>query len=234
MKTLTFSQALHIVAFLVAALLAKFVDAQVPDTLYYEPFTFVTDAETSGTSDSQSYLIMYESKTLPNSQLSVVAPIDKLMDSTQVAEYAFNIIYRNENLNWLDAARLMQREKLARLYAPVNTIIRDMYGYGFFVMTRQKFGGGYEGKWIARVNGGNIIWFTVDAFMNATETNQDWSAKEGARTGKILVYTENRCKVQSFFPEIDQRDYFNKELDSDFFVVESNSNKVILRKIQGL
>ena len=117
MKTLTFSQALHIVAFLVAALLAKFVDAQVPDTLYYEPFTFVTDAETSGTSDSQSYLIMYESKTLPNSQLSVVAPIDKLMDSTQVAEYAFNIIYRNENLNWLDAARLMQREKLARLYA---------------------------------------------------------------------------------------------------------------------
>jgi len=234
MKTLTFYQALHIVAFLVIALISKVTKAQVPDTLYYEPFTFITDAETSGTSDSQAYLIMYESKTLPNSQLSVVQPIDKLMDSTQVAEYAFNIIYRNENLNWLDAARLMQREKLARLYAPVNTIIRDMYGYGFFVMTRQKFGGGYEGKWIARVNGGNIIWFTVDKFMNATETNQDWSEKEGARTGKILVYTENRCKVQSFFPEIDQRDYFNKELDSDFFVVESNGNKVILRKIQGL
>ena len=234
MKTLTFTQALHILTFIVIAIISKTVKGQVPDTLYYEPFTFITDAETSGTSDSQQYLIMYESKTLPNSQLSVVQPIDKLMDSTQVAEYAFNIIYRNENLNWLDAARLMQREKLARLYAPVNTIIRDMYGYGFFVMTRQKFGGGYEGKWIARVNGGNIIWFTVDRFMNATETNQDWSEKEGARTGKILVYTENRCKVQSFFPEIDQRDYFNKELDSDFFVVESNGNKVILRKIQGL
>ena len=57
MKTLTFYQALHIVAFLVIALIAKVTKAQVPDTLYYEPFTFI-DAETSGTSDSQQYLIL--------------------------------------------------------------------------------------------------------------------------------------------------------------------------------
>jgi hypothetical protein len=234
MKTITFRHALEIVLFVVIAIIAKATKAQVPDTIYYQPFTFIDDATTNGTSDSQTYLMVYESKTLPNSGVNVIEPIDKLMDSAQVADYAFNIIYRNENLNWLDAARLMKREKLSRLYAPVNTIIRDMYGYGFFVMTRQKFGSGYEGKWIARVNGGDIIWFTVDRFMNATETNQDWSEKENARTGKILVYTENRCKVQSFFPEIDQRDYFNKELDSDFFVVESNGNKVILRKIRGL
>jgi len=232
MKTLTFTQALHILTFIVIAIISKTVKGQVPDTLYYEPFTFITDAETSDTLDSQQYLIMYESKTLPNSQLSVVAPIDKLMDSTQVAEYAFNIIYRNENLNWLDAARLMQREKLAKLYAPVNTIIRDMYGYGFFVMTRQKFGGGYEGKWIARVNGGNIIWFTVDAFMNLTETEMNWTPKENGRSGKILVYTENRCKVQNFFPEADIRDYYNKELDSDFFVAETNGNRIIMRKVK--
>jgi hypothetical protein len=232
MKTLTFYQALHIVAFLVIALIAKVTKAQVPDTLYYEPFTFVTEATTSGTLDSQSYLIMYESKTLPNSQLSVVQPIDKLMDSSQVAEYAFNIIYRNENLNWLDAARLMQREKLARLYAPVNTIIRDMYGYGFFVMTRQKFGSGYEGKWIARVNGGDIIWFTVDRFMNATETEMNWTLKEDGRKGRILVYTENRCKVQNFFPEANVRDYYNKELDSEFFVSETNGNRIIMRKVR--
>ena len=234
MKTITFRHALEIVLFIVIAIIAKATKAQVPDTIYYQPFTFIADAETNGTSDSQTYLMVYESKTLPNSGVNVIEPIDKLMDSAQVADYAFNIIYRNENLNWLDAARLMKREKLSRLYAPVNTIIRDMYGYGFFVMTRQKFGGGYEGKWIARVNGGDIIWFTVDRFMNATETNQDWSEKENARTGRILVYTENRCKVQSFFPEIDQRDYFNKELDSNFYVTDSEGNKVIIRKIQGL
>jgi len=233
MKTaFTFRQTLEIVMFIIIVLFSKSLKSQVPDSIYYVPFTFTTE-ETVDTSDSQAFII-YESKILPNTGVMTFEAIDKVMDSTQVSEYAFNLIYRNENLNWLDAARLMKREKLARLYAPVNTIIRDMYGYGFFVMTRLKFGSGYEGKWIARVNGGDIIWFTVDRFMNATETNQDWSAKEGARTGKILVYTENRCKVQSFFPEIDQRDYFNKELDSDFFVVESNGNKVILRKIQGL
>jgi len=229
MKTaFTFKQALEIVMFIIIVLFSKALKSQVPDSIYYVPFTFTTEE-----TDSQAFIV-YESKILPNTGVMTFEAIDKVMDSIQVSEYAFNLIYRNENLNWLDAARLMKREKLARLYAPVNDIIREMEGYGFFVMTRQKFGSGYEGKWIARVNGGNIIWFTVDAFMNATETNQDWSAKDGARTGKILVYTENRCKVQSFFPEIDQRDYFNKELDSDFFVVESNGNKVILRKIQGL
>jgi len=165
-------------------------------------------------------------------KIPIIKPIDELMDSSQVAEYAFNLIYENEYLNWVDAARLMDREKSARLYAPVNNIIRDMYGYGFFVMTRQKFGGGYEGKWIARVNGGDIIWFTVDAFMNLTETEMDWTPKENGRTGKILVYTENRCKVQSFFAEADQRDFFNKQFDSPFYVSETNGNRIILRKVR--
>jgi hypothetical protein len=200
--------------------------------LYYEPFTFVTDAETTGTSDSQSGFIIYTSSTLSNSKIPIIKPIDELMDSSQVAEYAFNLIYENEYLNWVDAARLMDREKSARLYAPVNTIIRDMYGYGFFVMTRKKFGDGYEGKWIARVNGGDIIWFTVDRFMNATETEMNWTPKENGRKGRILVYTENRCKVQNFFPEANVRDYYNKELDSEFFVAETNGNRIIMRKVR--
>ena len=226
MKTLTFAQALHIVAFLVIALIAKVTKAQVPDTLYYESHTVITEEDTS------SGFILYTSATLANSKIPIIKPIDELMDSSQVAEYAFNLIYENEYLNWVDAARLMDREKSARLYAPVNTIIRDMYGYGFFVMTRKKFGSGYEGKWIARVNGGDIIWFTVDSFMNLTETEMNWTPKENGRSGKILVYTENRCKVQNFFPEADIRDYYNKELNSDFFVAETNGNRIIMRKVR--
>ena len=226
MKTLTFRQALHIVAFLVAALFAKFVQGQIPDTLYYEPHTVITEEDTS------SGFILYTSATLANSKIPIIKPIDELMDSSQVAEYAFNLIYENEYLNWVDAARLMDREKSARLYAPVNNIIRDMYGYGFFVMTRQKFGRGYEGKWIARVNGGDIIWFTVDRFMNLTETEMNWTPKENGRSGKILVYTENRCKVQSFFTEANQRDFFNKQFDSPFYVSETNGNRIILRKVR--
>ena len=231
MKTLfTFRQALEIVMFIIIVLFSKALKSQVPDSIYYVPFTFTTE-ETTGTLDSQAFIV-YESKILPNTGVMTFEAIDKVMDSAQVAEYAFNIIYRNENLNWLDAARLMQREKLQKLYAPVNSIIRDMEGYGFFVMTRLKFGSGYEGKWIARVNGGNIIWFTVDRLMNATETNQDWTVKDGGRTGKFLLYTENRCKLQNFFTEADNRDYFNKEFNSNFFVTETNGNRIILRKIR--
>jgi len=231
MKTeFTFRQALEIVMFIIIALFAKSLDAQVPDSIYYVPFTFATD-ETVGASDSQAFIV-YESKTLPNTGLMTFEAIDKAMDSMQVSEYAFNLIYRNENLNWLDAARLMKREKLARLYAPVNDIIRDMEGYGFFVKTRLKFGDGFEGRWIARINGGDIIWLEVDRLMNVTETTMQGEPIEGGRTGKMLIYTENRFKVQNVFNDvIDFREYWNKELDTPFFVIESNGNKVVMRKI---
>jgi len=231
MKTLfTFRQALEIVMFIIIVLFSKSLKSQVPDSIYYVPFTFTIE-DTVGTLDSQAFII-YESKILPNTGVMTFEAIDKVMDSTQVSEYAFNLIYRNENLNWLDAARLMKREKLARLYAPVNDIIREMEGYGFFVKTRLKFGDGFEGRWIARINGGDIIWLEVDRFMNATETEMNWTPKENGRKGRILVYTENRCKVQNFFPEANVRDYYNKELDSEFFVAETNGNRIIMRKVR--
>ena len=231
MKTaFTFRQALEVVMFIMIVLFSKALKSQVPDSIYYVPFTFTTE-ETVGTLDSQAFIV-YESKILPNTGVMTFEAIDKIMDSTQVSEYAFNLIYRNENLNWLDAARLMKREKLARLYAPVNDIIRSMEGYGFFVKTRLKFGDGFEGRWIARINGGDIIWLKVDRLMNVTETTMQGEVIEGGRTGKMLIYTENRFKVQTLFNEvIDFRDYWNKELDSDFFVIESEGNKVIMRKI---
>ena len=226
----TFRQALEIVMFIIIALFAKSLKGQVPDSIYYVPFTFTIES-TTGTLDSQAFIV-YESKTLPNTGVMTFEAIDKTMDSIQVSEYAFNLIYRNENLNWLDAARLMKREKLARLYAPVNDIIREMEGYGFFVKTRLKFGDSFEGRWIARINGGDIIWLKVDRLMNVTETTMQGEAIENGRTGKMLIYTENRFKVQTLFNDvIDFRDYWNKELDSDFFVIESEGNKVIMRKI---
>ena len=111
MKTLFgFKEVTQIVIFIIIAIFAKYAKGQVPDTIYYQPFTYITDTETTGTADSQFAFMVYESKILPNTGVKTIEPIDKVMDSTQVAEYAFNIIYRNENLNWLDAARLMQRE----------------------------------------------------------------------------------------------------------------------------
>ena len=68
--------------------------------------------------------------------------------------------------------------------------------------------------------------------MNVTETTMQGDPIENGRIGKMLIYTENRFKVQTLFNDvIDFRDYWNKELDSDFFVIESDGNKVIMRKI---
>ena len=68
--------------------------------------------------------------------------------------------------------------------------------------------------------------------MNVNETTMQGEPIEGGRTGKMLIYTENRYKVQNLFNDvIDFRNYWNKELDSDFFVIESEGNKVIMRKI---
>ena len=93
-------------------------------------------------------------------------------------------------------------------------------------------GGGFEGRWIAPIIGGDIIWLAAARLMNATDTTMQGEVVEGGRKGKILIYTENRFKVQTLFNDvIDFREYWNKELDSDFFVIEFEGNKVIMRKI---
>ena len=227
MKTaFTFRQALEVVMFIIIALFSKALKSQVPDSIYYVPFTFTTEE-----TDSQAFIV-YESKILPNTGVMTFAAIDKVMDSTQVSEYAFNLIYRNENLNWLDAARLMKREKLSRLYAPVNDIIREMEGYGFFVKTRQMYGKQFEGRWIARINGGDIIWLKVDQFMNIKETTQRGEEIENGREGRFLLYTNQRVKVTGLLDDvIDFREYWNKDRDTPFWVMDKGVNRVMLRKI---
>ena len=65
MKTaFTFRQALEIVMFIMIVLFSKALKSQVPDSIYYVPFTFTIE-ETTGTLDSQVFIV-YESKILPN------------------------------------------------------------------------------------------------------------------------------------------------------------------------
>jgi hypothetical protein len=158
--------------------------------------------------------------------------IDRLMDSSEVAEYAFDMILRVEEDNYIDATRLKERENLARLYAPVNDIIRDMLGYGFFVKTREMFGSAFEGRWIARINGGDIIWLNVDEFMRVTETTQRGEEIENGREGRFLLYTNTRMKVTGLLDDvIDFRDYWNKERNTPFWFYDNGINRVMLRKI---
>jgi len=249
-----FKQALEIVMFLIIALMAKTLKGQIPDTLYYQQLaidttitenvetiigTIVTtvdsvevityDTTTLTTYDTTltTKYLLYQARTLDNTGVSIAEPFDISMTGEQVANYAFDLIYRNEQANWMDAARLMKREKLARLYAPVNQIIRDMNGYGFFVMTRMKFIDQYEGTWVAN-EGNNLTYFTIDDRGRIAESDRFGVAIEGGKTSNINIYTEKRFKITNYFESITNQTYFNKQIDNDVYI----GGSIILRKIR--
>ena len=202
---------------------------QVPDTIYYQPFTLIETEESAGTSDSGLFIV-YESKTLPNSLYKFNYPIDKAMTGQEVADYVFNLIYRNENLNWLDEARVQQRIRANRLMPIANEIIKDFIGYGYYPYSRQKFIAQFQG--IYRVVGVNrsIEHLLIRANGTIAECDADGVVLEGGKTGAIQILTENRFRVVSYFG--DSVVVFNKELDTPFFF--STLAQTRIRKIKTI
>jgi len=203
--------------------------AQVPDTIYYEPFTLIETEESTGISDSGLFIV-YESKTLQNSQYKFNYPIDKAMTGQEVADYVFNLIYRNENLNWLDEARVQQRLRANRLMPVANEIIKDFIGYGYYPYSRTKFIAQYQG--IYRVIGLNksIEHLLIRANGTIAECDADGVLLENGKTGSIQILTENRFRVVSYFGE--NVVVFNKELDTPFFF--STLAQTRIRKIKTI
>ena len=203
--------------------------AQVPDTIYYQPFKLIETEESIGTSDSGFYIV-YESKTLPNSLYKFNYPIDKAMTGQEVADYVFNLIYRNENLNWLDEARVQQRLRANRLMPIANEIIKDFVGYGYYPYARQKFIAQFQG--IYRVVGVNrsIEHLLIRANGTMAECDADGVVLENGKTGSIQILTENRFRVVSYFG--DSVVVFNKELDTPFFF--STLAQTRIRKIKTI
>lgn len=200
---------------------------QIPDTIYYAPFTY-TDTETTGTSDSQLY-ILFEAKTLPNTLYKMPQPIDKAMTGTEVADYVFNLIYRYENLNWLDEARLQQRIKSNTLMPYVNEIIKDFKGFGYYLYSREKFINSIQGVYLIRERGKVAPeYMLIRANGTIAQCDETGTVIVGGKTGSIQILTENRFRVVSYFGE--NVAFFNKELDTPFFF--SNQAQVRIRKIK--
>jgi hypothetical protein len=202
--------------------------SQIPDTIYYAPFTY-TGEETTGTSDSQLY-ILFEAKTLPNTLLKLPQPIDKAMTRTEIAEYVFNLVYRYENLNWLDEARIQQRQKSNSLMQPINKIMQDFTGVGYFPNARQKFIAGLQGVYIVRNPNRTTEYFLIRQNATIVECTEDGTAIIGGKTGSIQILTENRFRITSYFGAEAGTATFNKELDTPFFF--SNQAQVRIRKIK--
>ena len=200
--------------------------AQIPDTIYYAPFTF-TDNETSGTSDSQLY-ILFEAKTLPNTLYKLPQPIDKAMTGSELADYVFNLIYRYENLNWLDEARIQQRVKSNSLMPTINKIMQDFTGFGYYPNARNKFINGLQGVYIIRGINRTTEYMLIRANGTITECDETGTVIVGGKTGSVQILTENRFRVVSYFGETVA--FFNKELDTPFFF--SNQVQMRIRKIK--
>lgn len=201
--------------------------AQIPDTIYYAPFTF-TGEETTGTSDSQLY-ILFEAKTLPNTLMKLPQPIDKAMTGTEIADYVFNLIYRYENLNWLDESRIQQRIKSNSLMPYVNEIIKDFKGYGYYPYSREKFINSIQGVYLIRERGKIAPeYMLIRANGTIAECDETGTVITGGKTGSIQILTENRFRVISYFGQ--DVAFFNKELDTPFFF--SNQMQLRIRKIK--
>jgi hypothetical protein len=199
--------------------------AQIPDTIYYAPFTY-TGEETTGSSDSQLY-ILFEAKTLPNTLMKLPQPIDKAMTGTEIADYVFNLIYRYENLNWLDEARIQQRQKSNSLMPTVNKIMQDLSGQGYFITARQKFINGIQGVYVVRQPQRALEYFLIRANGNVAQCDENGSVIEGGKTGQVQIFTENRFRLMTYFGD---NIIYNKELDTQFFY--SSLNRI--RKIKEL
>lgn len=199
--------------------------SQIPDTIYYAPFTY-TDTETAGTSDSQLY-ILFEAKTLPNTLYKLPQPIDKAMTGSEVADYVFNLIYRYENLNWLDEARIQQRVKSNGLMPTVNKIMQDMTGQGYFITAREKFINSYQGVYAIRQPQKSLEYFIIRSNGAILECDENGQVIENGKRGAIQIFTENRFRIVNYY---DAPITYNKELDTPFFY--STLNRI--RKIKQL
>ncbi len=198
--------------------------AQIPDTIYYTLY----QAPTLGS--SESFYVVYEGKTLPNTLLTIPQPIDKAMTGNEVAEYVFNLIYRYENMNWLDEARVQQRIKANNLMPIANKIIQDFTGSGYYPFARNKFIGQFQGVYrVAAVNK-SVEHFLIRANGTIVQCQEDGTVISGGKTGAIQILTENRFRIASYFGAEIGLATFNKELDSSFFF--SNQAQVRIRKIK--
>jgi hypothetical protein len=203
------------------------VYSQIPDTIYYQPFTFLEGVQSFGTSDSQTY-ILYESKTLPNTLLQFPQPIDKVMTAKEVSDYVFNLIYRFENLNWLDEARIQRRQKSNTLMPTINKILQDFTGFGYFPNARQKFINNFQGVYIIRNVNKTVEYFLIRQNGTIVECLQDGQIIENGKTGSIQILTENRFRVVSYFGQ--EIITFNKELDTPFYF--TNQAQIKIRKLK--
>lgn len=207
------------------------VFSQVPDTIYFKTYdggsVVLGLVGSSGTSEFvEPMYVVYEGKHFPNLNTTVESPVDKKFTKAELISYLTNTIYRNENLNWLDEARLIERKKLDNLYPMVNSMLSALDSEGFHKLMTEKFSSQFVGVWKLDVDG-EVTYLKFEETGLVFVCDEFGEIVSGQTPGSFLVKTENRFIVTGL--DVIEATTFNKVLSGSYF--SDNKLTKLLSKI---
>lgn len=162
------------------------LSAQIPDTIWIESLTDTTFAVAIGTMNKA------------NDRLNITY-VDQVFDSAGVANFAYQRIAENEDVQRQADLIKMKADVLTRLYGDVNSILQDFTGAGYLPTSFEKSYTTYIGYYQARINQSQAL-FQLKADGTAVEVNAQGQEVQNGFSGTWDVINKNRWRLKDFFP----------------------------------
>lgn len=200
----------------------------IPSSISLKSFSYNRNITPLGVSESfisePSLYVVYEGIYYPNIDTIIEQPVDKIMTPNDIINYMYNLIYRAENGNWMDEARIISRNKLKGLVSSVNTFLTQLSGNTYFEMTKSKYGYLYEGVWSVEY-GDTSEYLLLRNDGNVVECDILGDEVQNGKKGTYNILTENRFELNDYFPQslYPYISVFNREYNTQYFSI-TNSN----------
>lgn len=193
----------------------------VPDTIFVEALTDTT------------FLIAVGERNRNNSKLNI-RYIDNVFDSSGVANFAYNRIEENENLQWNADKIKLKADALTALYGDVNGILQAFTGAGYLAGAFERHSLSYIGYYRA-TRGATQSFFVLNIDGTAQQVNAQGQPIPGGFSGTWDVITAFRWRLKDFFPTnvLPAGSIFNR-LDVGQSVFQAIGSNVIVTKIQAI
>lgn len=193
----------------------------IPDTIFVEAITDTT------------FLIAIGERNQNNSRLNIKY-IDEVFDSVGIANFAYNRIEENENVQWEADKIKLRADALTALYGDVNQILQRFTGLGYLQITYDRHRLSYIGYYRATL--GNLTtFFVLTQNGNAREVDANGQIIQGGLNGTWDIITSHRWRLNGFFPTnvLPAGSIFNRTENSGNVFRALNSN-LVLTKIRAI
>lgn len=200
----------------------KLFSQDIPSSISLKAFSYNKNITPLGVSESfvpePTYYVVYEGIYYPNVDTIIEHPVDKIMTPNDIISYMYNLIYRAENGNWMDEARIISRNKLKGLVNSVNTFLNLLSGNNYYQISQNKYGYLYNGMWSAEY-ADSTEYFLLTNEGQVLECDILGEITQNGKTGTYEILTENRFRILNYFPQslVPNTSSFNKEYNSEYF-----------------